>query len=134
MIFVRPTRPEDAEKFSEWAKNTPNLDTSVFRLPETYTLCAYDDTGVLGFIPVQTPAIASTQMLESVVFRPGISDMVITGVMRELVHSVILVSYMKNAGELYFIGDHPETNKIAEKIFEKVEYPVYRLRLKDLEG
>lgn len=133
-MFVRPAKEEDSENFKEWAKNTPSLDPTIFHLPETYTLCAYNEKGVTAFLPVQEPKIVSTQMLESLVINPEATNKEIASALRELVRGVILITHMKRADEVYFIGDHPETNKIAERIFTKVEYPVYRLRLKELEG
>ncbi len=41
--------------------------------------------------------------------------------------------FLKDCDQIFFIGDTPASNKIAEKIFTKVEYPVYRLSLRELE-
>jgi hypothetical protein len=141
MIFVRPTRPEDSEKFTEWYSKHPSFDPDVIRFPETYTLCAYraprckDGNGkIIGFMPVQSLSFVSSQVLDSLIINPEATNLEIAEAMRELVKQAIFLGHLKGCGMVYFVGDHPETNKIAEKIFEKVEYPVYRLRLKDLEG
>ncbi len=133
-IFVRPARREDSEKFTEWASPLiPNFDPAVVSHPGSYTLCAFSEKGILGFLPIQAPIISSTQMLETLVMKPDATDLEIAGALREFVKSAITIGYMKDAGEIYFVGDHEVTNKIAARIFEQVPYPVYRLRLKELE-
>lgn len=133
-IFVRPAQREDSEKFTEWSSPLiPNFDPEVVSYPGSITLCAFNEKGVLAFLPIQSPIISSTQMLETLVMKPGASDLEIAGALREFIKSAITIGYMKDAGEIYFVGDHEATNKVAARIFEPVPYPVYRLRLKDLE-
>ena len=132
-IFVRPARPEDSILFAEWYKNSPSFNPEVIQFPETYVLCAFDRGKILGFMPVQSLSYVSSQVLDSLVMNPEATNLEIAGAMRELVKHAITIGYMKNCDQIYFIGDHPETNSIAERIFEKVEFPVYRLKLKDLE-
>jgi len=132
-IFVRPARPEDSELFTDWYSKHPSFDPTVITYANTYTLCAFKKDKIIGFMPVQTLSFASSQVLDSLVMNPEATDIEIAGAMRELVKQAIVIGYLKDCGEIYFIGDHPETNKIAERIFEKVDYPVYRLRLEDLE-
>jgi hypothetical protein len=132
--FVRPARAEDRDKFIEWAKGK-NLDPNVLK-PEfnSYILCAFNKKGIIAFLPIQSPQFVSVQMLEALISNPDASDLEIASALRELIKHAITIGYLKECGEIYFIGDHPETNKIAERIFEKIEYPVYRLSLKNLEG
>lgn len=133
--FVRPARAEDQDLFIKWAKHKPALDSGILK-PEfnSYILCAFNNKGITAFLPIQSPQFVSVQMLETLISNPEASDLEIASAMRELVKHAITIGYLKECGELYFIGDHSETNKIAERIFEKIEYPVYRLRLADLEG
>lgn len=131
-IFVRPARAEDAEMFKDWYSRSASYDPSIFQFPETYVLCAFEDK-ILGFMPVQMLSFTSSQVLDSLVMNPEASNLEIAGAMRELVKHAITLGYLKDCSEIYFIGDHPETNKVAERIFEKVKYPVYRLNLRDLE-
>ena len=132
MIFVRPVTPADIPQFSEWYSKHDSFDPSIFQFPETYVLCAFKDK-VIGYMPVQALSFVSTQVLDSLVMNPDATNLEIAGGMRELFKHAITIGYLKDCGEMYFIGNHPETNSIAERYFEKVEYPVYRLRLKDLE-
>ena len=133
-VFIRPARQEDSENFTEWYSKSESFDPAVIQFPETYVLCAFKKDRILGYMPVQSLNFTSSQVLDSLVMNPEASDLEIAESMRELVKHAITIGYLKNCEELYFIGNHPETNKIAERIFTKVEYPVYRLRLKDLEG
>jgi len=140
MIFVRPAQEKDSKNFTEWYSQSPSFDPNVVRFPETITLCAYNpkttqqDDKIIGFMPIQMLSFTSSQVLDSLVMNPEASDKEISEAMKELVKQAIFLGYLKECDCIYFIGDHPETNKIAERIFTKVEYPVYRLRLKDLEG
>ena len=131
--FVRPARAEDREKFLEWYKRSGSYDPSVLQFPETYILCAFKDK-ILGFMPVQMLSFSSSQVLDSLVMNPEATDLEVASAMRELVKHAITIGYLKDCDCIYFIGDHPETNKIAERIFKRVEFPVYRLRLNELEG
>ncbi len=130
--FVRPARAEDKEKFLEWYKNCTNSDPSSFNLPDTYILCAFKDK-IIGFLPIQALSFTSSQVLDSMVLNPEATNIEIASAMREFVKHAITIGYLKDCYEIYFIGDHPETNAVAERIFEKVKYPVYRLDLRDLE-
>ena len=141
MIFIRPAQEKDSEDFTEWYSKSPSFDPDVIRFPETATLCAYHPAGcqygnskVIGFMPIQALSFVSSQVLDSFVANPEATNSEIAEAMKELVKQAIFLGYLKDCDCLYFIGDHPETNKIAERIFTKVEYPVYRLRLKELEG
>jgi hypothetical protein len=140
MIFIRPSLPRDSEKFTEWYSKSPSFDPDVIRFPDTYTLCAYkpstdrQDYKIVGFMPIQTLSFNSSQILDSLVMNPEATDLEIVEAMKELVKQAIFLGHLKNCNEVYFIGDHPNTNRIAERIFKKVEYPVYRLDLKDMEG
>ena len=133
-IFVRPARPEDAEQFTNWYSKSDSFDPVAALSPNAYTLCAFTENKVLGYLPISAPAFTTTQFLEALAMNPEATDLEIAGAMREFVKHAITIGYMKNCNLIYFVGDHPETNKIAERIFTKVEYPVYELRLTDLEG
>jgi hypothetical protein len=51
--------------------------------------------------------------------------------MKQMVTVIAFTAYTKGAREIYFMGSSKETNDFAEKHgFEKVETPMYRLRLK----
>ena len=132
-VFIRPAREEDAAQFSNWASQTKDFDPETVRFPETVTLCAFTEERVLGFMAIQSPLIADSLMLESAVLNPEASEMETVIALREFIKSAVTLGYMKGTGELYFLGNDEKTNRIAERIFEKVPWPVYRLRLKDLE-
>jgi hypothetical protein len=132
-MFVRPARPDDSELFTAWYSSHPSFDPTVITYAHTYVLCVYKKDRIIGFMPVQTLSFVSSQVLDSLVMSPDATDLEIAEGMRELVKHAITLGYLKDCGEIYFIGDHPETNKIAERIFTKVDFPVYRLKLEDLE-
>lgn len=130
-IFVRPARAEDNEIFLEWSRNTPSngFDTEVARYKSTITWCAYDKFGPLAFMPVQVPL-----MMESIASRPGASKLEIAQALKELIQQCITQAHIQGAGEILFFGSENGTNALAEnQIFEKLDYTVYRLKVKDLE-
>lgn len=132
-MFVRPAREADGFTFAQWYSKHPSYDPSAVKFPTSYTLCVFKNDKIIGFLPVQELVFTSSQVLDSLIMNPEASDLEIAEGMRELVKHCITIGYLKDCEEIYFIGDHPETNKIAERIFQKVEFPVYRLNLRELE-
>jgi hypothetical protein len=129
-IFVRPATKEDADLFLEWSRSTPNngWDSEVAKYPSTVTWCAYDRHGPLAFMPVQCPL-----MMDSLASRPGASKSEIAVALKELTQANVTLAHSKGAGEIYFLGTDDGTDAMAQnQIFEKLNYTVYRLKLKDL--
>lgn len=126
-MFVRPARSDDSVNFTKWAPKYFDPKTS------RQTLCAYKGGKVIAYLPIEE-AFVSTQMLDTLVINPEATNLEIAEGMRELIKHIVFLGYLKNTDYIYFVGDHPETNKIAERVFEKIEFPVYRLNLKDLEN
>lgn len=130
LMFVRPARPSDAQKFTEWFINTPqNLhDQEVLSYPTTATLCAYDKNGPVAFLPVQFPA-----MLESLASNPSASKLDVAVAIRELVQEVVTQCHVIGRGECYFIcGDESTAHMAVSYGFEEV-HKVFRLKLSDTE-
>jgi hypothetical protein len=125
-MFVRPARPDDAEFFVKWATKYYDPKTA------TLTLCVYKEDKIVAYLPIEDSYI-STQVLDSIVINPEATNLEVAEAMRELIKHAVFVGYIKKTDYIYFIGDHPETNKLAERVFEKVEFPIYRLNIKDLE-
>ena len=137
LIFVRPATPEDAENFIKWSvRNQGNeFDPDVAQYSDSFTLCAYDLNGPLAYLPVQEPQFAEKAplFLESLAVRPDAKPAEVTQALKELVQACVTIGHMTGTGEIYFLGTNEATNKFAEStIFEKLPWPVYRLRLSDL--
>ena len=130
-MFVRLARPDEAKQFIEWATANPNneFDPEVMRFPTTFTLAAYDKTGVLAYMPVQSP-----YMLESVASRPGLDKRLVASALKEFTQAVVTQAHAKGVGEIYFLGTDKDTDEFAtNQVYERLPYTVYRLKLKDLE-
>lgn len=131
-IFVRPAKPGDSERCSEWAvqnldKN--HIDPKVVEYPSTFVLAAYAEDGPVMYMPVQTPL-----MMESVAVDPEASEMKQAQALKELVQALVLQCHLKGIGEIYFIGSDEKTSAFAEnQLFEKISSPVYRIRIHNLE-
>jgi len=131
--MVRPgDRIEDRARLREWIAATlgENLfDPDVLEHNSTFTLCAFDESGPLVYVPVQAPLI-----MESLAIRPGLDDARRALALAELTRATILRAYDADAGEVYIHGHDDRTVKFAEKHrFEKVPWPLYRMHLKTLE-
>lgn len=135
-IFVRPATPEDAETFLKWAVATKGneFDPETVTYPDSFTLCAFDAGGPVAFMPIQQPMVSEPLMLESLAVNPEASDSKIAVALKELVQACVTIGFMKGTGELYFLGSNEATNRFAEhhKVFERLDWPVYRLRMSDL--
>lgn len=129
-IFVRPYRQSDFEKLISWGKANPAWDSSVLSYSGTSVLTAFNNSGVLGFLPVQ-----KALMMEAMAFHPLTTDSQKALVMKELTHTLITLSYTQGSGEIYFVGSDANTNDFAERQgFKRMEWPAYRVRVKDLEA
>lgn len=130
-IFVRMARPDEAKQFLDWEMQNPSngFDAEVVRFPSTFTLCAYDRTGPLAYMPIQSP-----YMLESMAIRPGLNTKTVAATMKEFTQAVVTQAHAQGRGEIYFLGTDDATDKLAaNQVYERLPYTVYRLKLKDLE-
>lgn len=141
-VFVRPARAEDSPIFTEWYLKSPSFDSDVIRFPESYTLCAFKKGKILGFMVVRTVDSRHFQVLNCFVPNPEATELEKAAASRELVKQVFFLGYLKQIPEIVFVGDHPETNRIAH-CFEPADelqtefntnYPVFKCVLKDIEG
>lgn len=136
-VFVRPAKAEDAEIFLKWAvANKGNeFDPEVVTFPDSFTLCAFDAVrGPIAFMPVQQPMFSEPLVLESLATNPDATEKEIAVAIKELVQACVTIGFMKGTGEIYFLGSNEATNRFAEKhkVFERLDWPVYRLRMSDL--
>jgi hypothetical protein len=147
-IFVRPATEADALVFLDWAitnKDKNDFDPAAPLYPGSFTFCAYDEDGPLAFMPFQQPlAIDGVTekrpvrenpiYLEGLATRPGISRQDMARALKELLQMAVTMCHIQGRGEIYFLGTDEETDALAANhLFEKLPYPVYRLRMSDLE-
>lgn len=128
-IFVRPAEAKDVENVVEWSKLNPEWDPEVGRYKTTYTLCAFDETGPIMYMPIQRP-----QMMDAAAIRPGASTLQIANAFRELTQAAVTQMFLQGSGEVYFLGTDEGTNALAEsQLFLRLPWSIYRLKAKDLE-
>ncbi len=132
-IFVRPAISKDVEQCAKWAVQNLDrnkLDPEVMNYPSTFMMAAYDsEDGVLMYMPVQTPL-----MMESVCVNPEVSDRKQALALKELVQALVTSCHVQGRGEVYFIGSDDRTSAFAEnQLFERINVPVYRIKIRDLE-
>lgn len=132
-VHVRPARPGDQKSIIEWsvAESGKNLyDPKVILYPSTFTLCAFDESGPLLYLPVQQP-----MFMDSCAFRPGLDTGRAGLALKTMFQAVVTQACIKGAGEIYFAASEPTVAAIAERHgFEKVMLPVYRIKVRELEG
>jgi hypothetical protein len=130
-IFVRPTRPDEAQMYFNFATSTPDnlFDPAVAAYPSSINLCAYSQDGIILFAPVQQPFF-----MDALAFSPTSGHIDRAVAMKEVVQALVTQAHIKGIGEIYFYCKEPSTQAFAEKNgFEKINFPLYRMRLSDLE-
>ncbi len=130
-VFIRPYRPADATKFSRWMfegrDNQP--DGNAIFAPSSFTVCAFTEEKQILFSPVQSP-----MFLESLAVNPEASELEQAAALKAVVQFLVSRGYATGQVEVYFLGSNQATAAFAEKhLFEKVDLPLYRVKLADLE-
>ena len=95
-IFVRPFRQGELEKLVSWGSSNPAWDSKIIGYPSSFALAAFNNSGTLGFLPVQRPLV-----MEAMGFHPLTTDTQKALVMKELTHGLILQAYGYGAGEIF---------------------------------
>lgn len=127
-VIVKPVEKEDLKQLGEWlnaniSKN--GLDPDIFTYPSLEWMKAVKDGEVLAYLPIH-----AVVAIESLAPNPSCQNGELALAMKQMVTCVAFTAYTKGAREIYFMGSSEETNSFAEKHgFEKLETPVYRLRL-----
>ena len=122
-MFVRPINglnPKELERFQESYKSSNGELGPEVTYPETTILVAGD----VLFQPVQ-----SCYVMGSLGYG-DVSRLELASAMRQIVMSLATASYNQGRGDIIFFGGHPDSDSFAANNgFEKVEQPVYRMRL-----
>lgn len=129
-IFIRLAKEEEAQLYFDWAQENPvnEFDPEVAKFPSSVTWAAYDQDGPVAFQTIQRPLV-----LESLAPRPGLSKLQTAQVLKEFTQNAVTQCHLQGAGEILFLGSDPATDEFAQNwVFEKVEMPVYRLKLREL--
>lgn len=129
MISVRDAKESDAEKFLEYQFSTPNnlFDPASGLYPTSFTLVAENGEKPIVFSPVQVPYMA-----ESLGISQTASNKEIAVSLRWIMNELVDRAKTEGRGEIYFFCSDETTSAFAEKHgFEKIPFPVYRLRVKD---
>lgn len=130
-VFVRPVRKTDVSQFVEWSRDTKNnlFDPEVVNYPSTLVRVAYNCLHSIVFVPVQRP-----MMLEALAINPEATEMEVAAGLKELTQDAVSKAHDLGAGEIYFLCRDEVTSAFAEKHgYEKINVPVYRIKLSDLE-
>ena len=133
-IFIRPA-PLLREEFEmrEWLGNEIGrqlFDPDTLNHASTFRLCAFDGSGPLAYLPVQQPL-----MLESVGWRPGLTEARRAMVLRRITEHMVAEAYRRQRAEIYFLSQDPATSELAMRHHWKpVRIPAYRINLRELES
>lgn len=131
-VFTRPAEGRDNKQYLDWslAGKDNGFDPDAALYGTSVTWAAYAGDRVIGYLPMQTPLV-----LEALAARPDATPLEIATALRELVQTAVTQCHIRGVGEIMFIGTNAETNRFAENsgLFTRVEYPVYKLKVKNLE-
>ena len=116
-----------------WLRETlgHNLfDLDVLRHSTTFTLCAYDASGPLLFVPVQQPFL-----MESLAIRPTLDDTRKALALARITEALITDAHRRDVGEIYLHGHDDRTIKFAARHeFREIMWPFFRINLRELES
>ena len=128
-IFVKPIDAEDVKEFKQLLQQNAGkngFDPDILGYPNLEIIKAQKNGLNLAFLPVQHAIVA-----ESVAISPQASQEEAALAMRDMMQVVMFGAYKGGIREIYFLGSDEATSKMAEKRgFEKIEVPVFRLKLR----
>lgn len=134
-VVVTFAKDSELDELRSWAAIQSNmLDLGVLSQDSTFVLCARGESGRHAYLPVQQPL-----MLESHIFRPGLIDSMKSHVMARLTEYAVGECFRRNAGEVYFLSQRPETARFAARhgfldIRKTLGLETYRLNLVEMFG
>lgn len=135
IVVTEATPSEIEDELLEWVKVEDNMfDKGVLKQLSTFVLCARGESGRLAYLPVQQPL-----MLESHIFRPGLKDALKSAAMARLTERAVSEAFRRDAGEVYFLSQRPETAAFAcrhgfREIRQLLGLETYRLNLSEMFG
>lgn len=101
------------------------FDPKVLDYPRTQVYEAYTREKSLVYCPVQ-----QLMLMESLAINPGNSFAETAAALKQMVLTVAWESRQRGQGEVHFLCEDKQTAEFAERHeFEKVDIPLYRLRL-----
>ena len=113
VLVRRATPAEVQDQMLNYLWTTPDgqlFDMDVLEHSQTFTLAAFNQSGVLGFLPVQRP-----MMLENLIFRPGLTAGETAQVIAKLGEHALEETHTQDAGEAYFLCREKTTLRFAER-------------------
>lgn len=127
-LKLRIARPEDVKEIGEWLSKTRNnfFDPDILAYPTFRAISSYNGEGNVAHLPSQ-----QVLMLESVALNPQASPLDSGQAFRDLVKGQELLASSFDLREIYFISTDPAVTRVAEDHgFERIEFPVVRLKLR----
>lgn len=127
-VFVRPLQKNEIETFEAWMNANAErslLDKGVFDYPTIRVMAAMNGK-VLGYLPYH-----NVLMLESFSPNPDASDAEKAEACRQFIKTAYNVAWANGIREIYYFGNDEQLNRVAERHgFEKIEFPVFRMKVK----
>jgi len=121
--------------FIKWSvANQGNaFDPEAGQYPDSFTLCAFDTKGPLALLTRAAANVYRPMMAGILAVRPDSTNVEIASALKELIQACVTIGYMKGTGEMYFLGSNEDTTDSPRILcFEKLDMPIYRLRMSDL--
>lgn len=128
-LKVRFGRREDAAKIIQWINGNPanHFDKDILEYPTLRTVCSYDESGVVGFLPFH-----QVLMLESTAWSPESSRFDRAQAGRDFTKAAELMASSLGIREIYFLGGESGMGQMAVNGhgYEELTLKVFRMKLK----
>jgi len=127
-IWAEAAQVGDVGEYGQFTAGTSqNLaDARVLSYPATKILKTSDGEKNIVYMPVQ-----QCQVWESLGLNPNASELEIASALKAIAHVLRFCALSDGQGEIYFLCSEERTQKFAAKNgFEKVEIPLYRMRVR----
>jgi len=132
-VWVRPFRDEDKKVHAEWlyaGRDKNRFDPDIFTKKQAKVYVAFDDTGIVGFIPV-----VNGNIVESLAFKPGLSPITEAAALRAWQTVMIYEMHVNNIPDAYFVTFDETVLEFAQRYgWKAVVVPMINLHVSNLEG
>lgn len=133
-VWVRPFQAEtDAKLLVEWlyaGREKNRFDPEIFRKKQVEIWTAFDDTGIVGFIPV-----ARCYLVESLAFKPGIDPRVEAQALQSWQRVQVNEAFKNNVADAFFVTFDETVLEFAKRYgWKDVVVPMVNMHFAGLEG
>ena len=133
-VWVRPFKPEtDAKLLVEWlyaGREKNRFDPEIFKRKQVEIYTAFDDSGIVGFIPV-----TKCYLVESLAFKPGLSPITEAQALQSWQRAFVHKAAEHQVPQAFFVTFDETVLEFAKRYgWKEVVVPMVNLDFNQLEG